>query len=141
MALYQIVRTVDKKVVYPSQKGLDNGSHTHPNNQDDAKIIVAKLRAQDRKKGVDPLPDYVVQRIRDADNGDGSANKASGSTSIRIDETHRRMLAKIVGRHMMETGDQISMSEAVAEIINENVRLRALLDDAGIEYDVQVEDA
>lgn len=86
-----------------------------PKNQDEAKVIVAKLRAASRKKGDDPPFDYVfVPEKGAATNGSGGA----GGTSLRLTEPVRMRMAKFVGHVMMETGRSLTMGDGVGYLLD-----------------------
>ena len=103
MAMYEIIETPGKKRVYP----LDGD--TPIRNQDEAKIIINKLRAEAKKEG--RKVDFIFRR----DTERAAANPAQG-TSIRLTEENRSGVAKFCGRVMMETGEPVSMGDAVAKL-------------------------
>lgn len=122
MALYEILETPGKQVV-SAERLMEAGWDGHKiNNQDKAKIIVQALRA--KAKAEKRKVDFVVITKKDMV-GDGATGPSSsaGGTSIRLQEEQRKELAKIVGRHMMETGDNMSMGDAVVMLITERRRL------------------
>lgn len=122
MALYEILETPGKTLVSP-ERLTEAGWDGHKiNNADKAKIIVQALRA--RAKADKKKVDFVVVTKKDLE-GDGSTGPSSsaGGTSIRLQEEQRKELAKIVGKHMWETGNNISMGDAVVMLISERRRL------------------
>lgn len=120
MAHYEIRTTPGKEVVFPLQKGDERFNITidedevSPRNQDEAKIILARLRAEARAAG--ESVDFVVSRLNEPGRTTSGGN-ANGGTSIRLSEENRRSVAKFCGRMMMETGDGITMGDAVARLV------------------------
>lgn len=101
--MYEILEIPGKKRVYPQ-----NGD-TPIRNQDEAKIIINKLRAEAKKEG--RKVDFMFRR----DSEKAASNPAQG-TSIRLTEENRSMVARFCGRVMMETGEPVSMGDAVAKL-------------------------
>ncbi len=119
MAIYQILTTPGKEVVYPLKSGDTRFGNeleeddTIPKNQDEAKVVLARLRAEAR--AADEKVDFVIQRAIDAEGG--ARTSSSTGTSIRLSEENRRTVAKFCGRMMMETGDPITMGDAVGRLV------------------------
>lgn len=103
MAFYEIIETPGKKRVYPQ----DGDSPIR--NQDEAKIIINKLRAEAKKEG--RKVDFMYRR-----DAERVASNASAGTSIRLTEENRSLVARFCGRVMMETGEPVSMGDAVAKL-------------------------
>lgn len=108
VAIYEIVETPGKAKVYPLE------GDAPLKNQDEAKVVLSRLRAEARAEG--KKVDFVVKRLND--NGIGGPSGSSQGTSIRLSEENRRKVAKFCGRMMMETGDPISMGDAVARLVD-----------------------
>lgn len=119
MALYKIIENPGRREVDVDEElGEEQGKL---DNQDKAKIVVAALRAKARREK--RKVDYVVVTQRER-SSNGASSSSSGGTSIRLTEEQRKELAKIVGKHMWETGEQMSMGEALVMVLRENDRLR-----------------
>lgn len=110
MAIYQIVETPGKRVVYPTAP-----DDMPLNTQDKANIKVAELRSIAKAEG--RKHDYVVQRVADSGSDRTPAAGSSGGTSIRLSEEARRELAKHCGRIMAKTGDSVNMGTAVMQLV------------------------
>lgn len=122
MALYKILENPGRREVDPDEElGEAQGKI---DNQDKAKIVVAQLRAKAKKEK--RKVDYVVVTLRDATSSNGT-RPSSGGTSIRLTEEQRRELAKVVGRRMAETGEQMSMGEALVMVLEENKAMKVKL--------------
>lgn len=122
MAYYKILTTPGKEEVDVEEV---LGEKLKLNTQDTVNIVRQRLRAMVKagtypgvKKG--QRIDFVVTRDAEA----ARSPNSSGGTSIRLTEEQRRRLAKIVGRHMMETGEMMSMGDAVVGLIEENDLMR-----------------
>jgi len=115
MAYYEIIETPGKKKVYPLSAGDERNGETLEDddsplrNQDEAKIVVNRFRAEAKKAG--RKVDFIVRRDTDR-----VAATASTGTSIRLTEENRSMVARFCGRVMMETGETVSMGDAVAKL-------------------------
>lgn len=126
MALYEIQETPGKALV--SQERLQEvglGEGEKIDTQDKAKILVAGLRA--KAKAEKRKVDFVVITKRHLTKEEGGTG-SSGGTSIRLSEPQRKELAKFVGKHMWETGETISMGDAVQMLIDENYELKRRLE-------------
>lgn len=104
MAIYEIVETPGRRIVTLAEKDV-------PHNQDEAKIVIERLRAKARKKG--EQFDYFFRPLKDSN---GSGKGGAQATSIRLTEVNRREIAKLCGTIMAETGDAVSMGDAVAHL-------------------------
>lgn len=111
MAYYQIITTPGKELAYPLTE-----EDTPLRSQDEAKIVVARLRAEARAEG--KKIDFVVKRDETRSTSPSSGSGAAQGTSVRLSEDNRRKLARYVGLLMYETGDAISMGDAVARLVD-----------------------
>jgi len=127
MALYQIQETPGKEVVSDERLKKAGWDGKKIDNRDKAIILVQALRAQAKKEK--KQVDFLVVATRHLEEETGVKSSAGG-TSIRLSEPQRRELAKIVGRHMMQTGDQMSMGEAVQWLIDRVQQLEAKVAEA-----------
>lgn len=116
---YRIVETPGRREVDVKE---ELGEDYKINTQDIAKIVVQQLRAKAKKEK--RKVDYAVVRA-DAPGKEKNSGSGGSGTSIRLSEEQRRKVAKVVGRHMMETGDVISMGDAISMMIDELDALRA----------------
>lgn len=108
MAKYEIMETPGKKIVDLSEYPEINP----PTNQDQAQMIVARLRALAKAEG--RKVDFVFKRV----NEPNTASSTNGATSIRLTEEVRAKLARIVGKIMYETGTTPSMGDVVNQLID-----------------------
>lgn len=111
MASYKIVET-------PGNREVKLKPEQMPKNQDEAKVIVAKLRAKAKRAG--KQVDYLFIPERASSNGAGS----SGGTSLRLTEPVRMRMAKFVGSVMAETGRSLTMGDGVAYLLDHWERTR-----------------
>lgn len=116
MARYQILETPGKRLVYPTIEGLEAGDHSELRTQDEAKIEVQRLRGIARQAG--SKADFVIVPIKAEGSTNGSASGSSGASSVRLSEENRRRLAQFCGLIMYETGDQMTMGDAVARLVD-----------------------
>lgn len=122
MAIYKIIENPGKREVDVDEElGSPQGKI---DNQDKAKIVVRQLRVKAKREG--RQVDYVIVTQKAAREGSSPVN-SSGGTSIRLTEEQRQALAKIVGYHMWQTGQTISMGEALVMILEENRSLKRRL--------------
>lgn len=105
MAFYEIIETPGKQRVYPME------GDTPIRNQDEAKIHIARLRSEAKAEG--RKVDFVMKR----DTERATTGTAATGTSIRLTENNRSQVARFCGRVMMETGDPVSMGDAVALLV------------------------
>ena len=115
MAYYRIIETPGKKEV-DVEEAL--GEKVPMNNLDAANAARQRLRALAKKEG--RKVDFVVKRDESR-----AAASTGGATSIRVTEEQRKRVAKYVGRHMMETGETISLGDALVMMLDELDGLRA----------------
>lgn len=120
-----------KVITTPGREEVDVeavlGEKIKLNTQDTAKIVVQRLRALVKSGKYPGLKksqtlDFIV--ARDLEAGGKSPSGGAGGTSIRLTEEQRKRLARIVGKHMYETGESLSMGEAMVMIIEDNDFLR-----------------
>jgi hypothetical protein len=109
VALYEILKTPGRDRVYPVKE-----DDTPLRNQDEAKVVLARLRAEAR--AAEEPCDFIIRRLNEPGSPASNGSQATG-TSIRLTEANRSMVARFCGRIMMETGEPVSMGDAVAKLV------------------------
>lgn len=111
MPTYEIIETPGKERVWPR-----NEDDQVPRTQDEAKIIMQRLRAEAKVEG--RQVDFIIRPTSGAGARQHANGTGAAATSVRLTEENRSSLARFCGRCMMETGVPMTMGDAVAKLID-----------------------
>lgn len=125
MPTYEIITTPGKEVIFPLE------GDQAPRTQDEAKIIVQRLRAEAKVEG--RQVDFIIRPTSGPGVGPRASANGAAATSVRLSEENRAKVARFCGRMMMTTGMPLTMGDAVARLIDHFDKTIDLLDPETLE--------